>query len=117
MTDEDETQDFPKEWLMGETLGRVDVARIFNVDPATVIKWSRAGLLGYFRTPAGKRVYPECEVKRLMRGDPPSDFVKQHAERDTAKFNRRWREGWHRGDNAISWNYEATHGPIEDPDE
>ena len=91
-------EDFPKDWITGETLSRVDVARIFNVDPNTVRKWAQQGVIGFFRTPAGKRVYPEVEVRRLMRGDPASPFVKAHAERDNAKYNALWREGWHRNE-------------------
>lgn len=87
--------EYPAEWLLGETLGRADVARLFNVSVTTVTKWSKAGRIGFFRSPSGIRIYPECEVMRIMRGEEPSDFVRENAQRDNEKYERMWREdGW-----------------------
>lgn len=94
MKDPEPGDGFPKEWLYGETLGRMDVARIFNVDPTTVSRWARDGVLGSFRKPGGTRVFPECEVHRLMRGEPASEFVKRNAERDTKLYHDRWAAGY-----------------------
>lgn len=94
MTQPPPSEDFPDEWLFGETLGRNDVARIFNVDPNTVARWAKEGVIGFFRSPGGSRIFPECEVKRVMRGDPPSDFVKRNAEKDRDKYYAKWKSGW-----------------------
>jgi phage terminase Nu1 subunit (DNA packaging protein) len=86
--------DFPLEWITGETLSRADVARIFNVDPATVSRWAKRGIIGFFRGPGHIRIFPECEVMRIMRDEEPSAFVKMNAERDAAKYSAKWQEGW-----------------------
>jgi excisionase family DNA binding protein len=38
-------------------LTRADVARLFEVSPATVARWSREGKLPFVRTPGGQRRY------------------------------------------------------------
>jgi excisionase family DNA binding protein len=38
-------------------LTRADVARLFEVSPATVARWSRDGKLSFVRTPGGQRRY------------------------------------------------------------
>lgn len=91
---DEKVTDYPFEWLHGETMGRGDVARIFNVDPATVTRWAKSGVIGFFRAPGGNRVFPECEVRRVMAQQPPSDFVKHNAERDNATWGARWAAGW-----------------------
>lgn len=88
---------YPDLWLLEETLGRADVARIFKVDPATVSGWAKRGMIGFFRTPAGTRVFPEAEVKRIMRGDPPPDYLRINADYDNGKYQSMWKKGWRKG--------------------
>lgn len=94
MTDPETIGGYPKEWFYGDTLSRLDVARIFNVDPATVTRWAKQGVLGFFRKPGGTRVFPQCEVERLMRDEAPSEFIKLNAERDNAKYRAKWAAGF-----------------------
>jgi predicted site-specific integrase-resolvase len=44
-------------WARGHFLTRADVARLSEVSPATVARWSRDGKLLFVRTPAGQRRY------------------------------------------------------------
>ncbi|MEV7004958.1 BldC family transcriptional regulator [Streptosporangium sp. NPDC051022] len=49
-----------------------EVAGMFRVDPKTVVRWAKAGRLGFIRTPGGQRRYREGEIRALLRepGDP-----------------------------------------------
>lgn len=89
----------PAKWLMGETYGPRDVAKLFDVDARTVTKWATTGIIGFFRTPQHFRRFPECEVLRLMAGDPPDDpeALREYAEADAKKYQEKWRGGWRRG--------------------
>lgn len=49
-----------------------EVAGMFRVDPKTVTKWAKAGLLSAVRTLGGHRRYRESEVKALLAGAAPS---------------------------------------------
>lgn len=88
--------EIPPHWLHEETLGPKEVGKIFDVDPRTVVKWASNGMIGFFRTPTGMRRFPTCEVKRLMEGGEPPDFLKEYAEEDSRKFGERWQGGWRR---------------------
>ena len=44
-----------------------EVARIFHVDPKTVVRWTKDGKLVAFRTLGGHRRYFEAEVRELLR--------------------------------------------------
>jgi excisionase family DNA binding protein len=46
-----------------------EVATLFRVDPKTVTRWARAGLLTSRRTPGGHRRYLESEVRALLQGE------------------------------------------------
>ncbi|HLE77278.1 MAG TPA: helix-turn-helix domain-containing protein [bacterium] len=46
-------------------LSRLEVARIFEVSPHTVYRWTREGRLPYVMTPGGRRRYPREDVERL----------------------------------------------------
>jgi excisionase family DNA binding protein len=46
-----------------------EVATLFRVDPKTVTRWARAGLLTSRRTPGGHRRYLESEVRAMLRGE------------------------------------------------
>ena len=47
-------------------LTRMEVARIFRVDPKTVTRWATQGRLPSVRTPGGHRRYPETAVLRML---------------------------------------------------
>lgn len=42
-----------------------EVAELFRVDPKTVTRWSRKGLLTTIRTPGNHRRYVRAEVEQL----------------------------------------------------
>lgn len=86
--------DVPEEWSHGMILGRKDVAEIFNVTPETVVRWAKAGVIGFFRTPTGTRCFPECEIERLRNGEPAPDIVVELAEQDRLFYRQKWEEGW-----------------------
>jgi excisionase family DNA binding protein len=44
-----------------------EVAALFRVDPKTVTRWAKAGLLTSIRTPGGHRRYKEDEVRAMLR--------------------------------------------------
>lgn len=44
-----------------------EVAELFNVHPATVIRWADEGKIEAFRTPGGKRRYPRAAVDAMLR--------------------------------------------------
>jgi len=46
-----------------------EVARIFRVDPKTVGRWAKKGLLHPIRTPGNTRRYRESEVLAYLHGD------------------------------------------------
>lgn len=46
-------------------LSRAEVARLFDVSPHTIYRWTREGRLPYVLTPGGRRRYPREEVERL----------------------------------------------------
>ena len=99
---------------MGETLSRRDVARIFNVDVATVTRWAKEGAIGFFRNPGHTRVFPECEIFRIIRNEPPSDFVKRNAERDAEIYHEKWARGWR--NNGITEPFLANYRDEGDPE-
>lgn len=43
-----------------------EVAKLFHVDPKTVIRWAKAGKLSSIRTLGGHRRYRASEVYRLL---------------------------------------------------
>ena len=43
-----------------------EVALLFGVDPKTIARWSRAGLLSAVRTPGGHRRFRESEVRARL---------------------------------------------------
>jgi excisionase family DNA binding protein len=43
-----------------------EVAKLFRVDPTTVVRWTRAGRLRSVRTPGGQHRYRESEVQALL---------------------------------------------------
>lgn len=43
------------------------VARLFNVDVSTVVRWADAGKIPSFRTPGGHRRYPRLEIDQLAQ--------------------------------------------------
>lgn len=44
------------------------VAKKFGVDPKTLARWAKGGLIPSVRTPKGHRRYRESEVKKLLEG-------------------------------------------------
>ncbi|MGH2811879.1 MAG: BldC family transcriptional regulator [Actinomycetota bacterium] len=47
-----------------------EVAAMFRVDPKTVTRWAKAGMLTSIRTLGGHRRYREAEVKALLTRIP-----------------------------------------------
>ncbi|MFI0485322.1 BldC family transcriptional regulator [Actinomadura sp. 9N215] len=47
-----------------------EVASMFRVDPKTVTRWAKAGLLTSVRTLGGHRRYREQEVRALLTRTP-----------------------------------------------
>jgi excisionase family DNA binding protein len=43
-----------------------EVAALFRVDPKTVTRWARSGMLTSLRTLGGHRRYRESEVRKLL---------------------------------------------------
>lgn len=59
--------------ILRRYLTRADVARLFEVSPATVARWTREGKLPFVLTPGGQRRYVREEVVALVRrslGEP-----------------------------------------------
>lgn len=48
-------------------LTRADVARLFEVSPATVARWTREGKLPFVRTLGGQRRYRRERIVELIR--------------------------------------------------
>lgn len=44
----------------------IDVGRLFGVEPKTVTRWEKEGLLRSVRTPGGHRRYPVDQVRALL---------------------------------------------------
>jgi excisionase family DNA binding protein len=59
MTDEDE-----RGWLTP-----AEVRDMFQVHPATVIRWANKGALPFIRTPGGHRRYSRAAIERILTGD------------------------------------------------
>lgn len=51
-----------------ELLTRVEVAKMFRVDPKTVTRWANGGKLSFVRTLGGHRRYRKAEVLQLLGG-------------------------------------------------
>jgi excisionase family DNA binding protein len=47
-----------------------EVAALFRVEPKTVTRWAKAGMLSSIRTLGGHRRYRESEVTALRAGFP-----------------------------------------------
>src|SRR5206468_2014169 len=58
-----------------EVLTRAEVARVLEVHPSTVTRWATAGLLPYFRTPAGERRYHRREVQDFLNKPSPAHLA------------------------------------------
>jgi excisionase family DNA binding protein len=43
-----------------------EVAQLFRVDPKTVTRWARQGIIHAARTPGGHRRFRETEVRQLL---------------------------------------------------
>lgn len=53
--------------VMTMYLSRAEVARLFQVSPATVARWTRQGKLPYTRTLGGRRRYPRGKILDLLQ--------------------------------------------------
>jgi excisionase family DNA binding protein len=49
-----------------ELLTPGEVARMFRVDPKTVVRWTKTGKLASVKTPGGHRRYKKAEVIALL---------------------------------------------------
>lgn len=109
-------RDYPKDWVRGECFTRQEVARVFRVDPATVTRWAKEGVIGFFRKPGGTRVFPEAEIERLLAGHPAPDFVRKNADIDNEEYKEKWKQGWHRPDGHAFGQPFYVPGVDSDPD-
>ncbi len=78
--------EIPDEWFQGKCLKPGDVAEYFGVDRTAVTRWAMMGTIGFIRLPNGDRRYPEAEIRRMVRGEPPPAFLKELAEADIAQY-------------------------------
>jgi excisionase family DNA binding protein len=49
-----------------QLLTPAEVAKMFRVDPKTVTRWAKGGLLESVRTPGGHRRYKEASVRKFL---------------------------------------------------
>jgi excisionase family DNA binding protein len=54
-------------------LTSAEVAGIYKVDPKTVTRWAKAGLIASIRTPGGHRRYRESEIRALLECEQDVD--------------------------------------------
>lgn len=54
----------------GKLLTPAEVAALFRVDPRTVTRWARDGLITSVKTPGNHRRFREAEILALLRGEP-----------------------------------------------
>lgn len=59
-------------------LTRSDVARLFEVSPATVARWTREGKLPFVLTPGGQRRYVRDQIVALMRRSHEGGLSHEH---------------------------------------
>lgn len=57
----------PKTTNQEKLLTPGEVAERFRVDPKTVARWAKSGLLPCVRTPGGHRRYPESRIEELAQ--------------------------------------------------
>lgn len=50
-----------------EMIAPGEVARMFGVDPKTVIRWANAGKVPSIRTPGGHRRFSRKDVEKLLK--------------------------------------------------
>jgi excisionase family DNA binding protein len=55
-------------------LTRSEVARLFEVSPATVARWTREGKLPYVLTPGGQRRYVRDQIADLLPKETPKEI-------------------------------------------
>jgi len=56
-----------------------EVAVILRVDPSTVSRWHRQGLIDGIRTPGGHRRFRESDVRALMQPSPADALWQRQA--------------------------------------
>lgn len=59
---------------MRRYLTRSEVARLFEVSPATVARWTREGKLPYVLTPGGQRRYVRDQIADLLPKETPKEI-------------------------------------------
>ena len=52
-----------------------EVARLFRVDPKTVIRWEKEGQLTSVKTLGGHRRYPRTQITHMMKAERDDDAV------------------------------------------
>lgn len=52
---------------MRRLMSPAEVAKVFNVDPRTVVRWAAQGKLRSIRTPGGHRRFFTEDVQRLLQ--------------------------------------------------
>lgn len=58
-------------WSLDRLMMPAEVARAFQVNTKTVIRWAKAGRLAVIRTPGGHRRYSAEQVNYLLAGGSP----------------------------------------------
>lgn len=108
------TSRIPDEWTYGRALRPREAADVLGISTATITRWGTEGLIGFFRIPGNDRRYPECEIRRIMNGDPPPDFLRDRAEKDQKESRRRWQDGGYRKNEFMA---SRVRSPADDDDE
>lgn len=65
-------------------LTRSEVARLFEVSPATVARWTREGKLPFVLTLGGQRRYVRAEILNLLRCVHEGRLLPGHTDRGAA---------------------------------
>jgi excisionase family DNA binding protein len=107
----------PDEWLFGRPLTVQGVADVLNISTGTVTRWAKVGMIGFYRLPSGDRRFPECEIRRIMNGEPVPEIVRQIAAEDRVRYRDKWEDGWRRNSYMASRAKQDGLEEVEEGDE
>lgn len=77
-----------------ELLKPSEVASMFKVDPKTVTKWAKAGLLTTVKTLGGHRRYLAAEVNDLLKERLQERAIRGYSKREIERHLRQTGEGY-----------------------